>query len=181
MEQLVNNLPIKYRFNFDSFLMYLIQDVTKRPSAEILNFFNELVVQVAEMGFNNKKGRGIDKRIDDYFPDTAIPFHVRVKGRKSYGGNHWRTGEEVQEHYYAYAEVGFPQCATYIKEDLLKDIQVALMEKALLGGDDIDIKPFEKPPIRSSKMYKSLMDAFAGREPEPKKTRKRKTKLSEGS
>lgn len=174
---------IKYHYRFDAFLMYLVQDVTKRPSAEILNFFNELTVQVAEIGFKNKKEhqRSIHKKIDDYFPGTSIPFHLELKGLTIRPHVDWTTKAERPGYLQAEVSIGFPDRATYIKEDVLKEIEVALMEKALLGGEDINIPPFEKPPQSSGKMFKQLMDSFAGREPEPKKPRKKKIKTVECS
>ena len=39
-------LKTKLNYRFDAFLLHLVQEATKRPSAEILNFFNELGKQV---------------------------------------------------------------------------------------------------------------------------------------
>jgi len=50
------------------------------------------------------------------------------------------------------------------------------MEKHLLGGDGADLPPFERPQQSAGRMYKKLMDSFAGRPEEPKKPRKRKVK-----
>jgi hypothetical protein len=159
---------IKYRF--DAYLMHLIQEVSKRPPAEIVNFFYELTVQICEIGVNNAKSgqRSIRKNVTDYFPGTSIPFHVQVKGWRPYG----RYNESST--YTCEAEVGFPEERTYMDEDKLKNIAVSLMEKALLGGDEVIMEDFAKPEIRTPKMYKDLMDAFMARPKQEKKSRKKK-------
>jgi hypothetical protein len=195
------NLPVKLSCRFDQYLMHLIQETTKRPSAEILAFFYELVSQVADLGAKdkmsgnpntrtNKRSRGgIRKNIVDYFPGTSIPFHMLVKGWK-HNSHEWVPdpvkggGTYVSKGtvYQCNAEVGFPESRTYIKEEDLKAISEALMERALLDApmDGINVPEFTKPEIQSPKMFKELMDAFAGREPEPKKSRKKK-KVEDGT
>ena len=59
------------------------------------------------------------------------------------------------------------------------------MEKALLGvdvpADSPANQPFVRPDVKSSKMYKDLMDLYAGRPVEEKKRKSRKTKVQDGS
>lgn len=155
-------LPTRLHYKFDSFLLYLIQENTKRSSAEVLNFFNELGKQVADIGSENRTGKGIRKNITNYFPGTAIPFNMTVKGYKR--NLHWnpqtRRYEEVGEVLSCNIEVGFPDKKMSVKTQDLDSIAVSLMEKALLGGEDPNIPPFAKPEIKTPKMYKALMEAF---------------------
>lgn len=176
---------IKSDYRFDQFLMYLIQDVTKKSSAEILNFFYELATQVSQIGFKaKKKHSGIDKRIDDYFPGTSIPFHMRIKGHKGHNNNVWDpiTRSYIQGptnySHSAYIEIRFPERNSFIDEAKLNEAAVAIMEQHLLGGDGADIPPFERPPQSAGKMYKALMDSFTGRPTPEKKPRKRKVKVT---
>jgi len=173
-------LKVRASYHFDKFLMYLIQDVTKKPSAEILNFFYELAGQIGQIGFRNMTGHSIDKKIDDYFPGTSIPFHMRVKGRKGWTHYDYNTKHHEQENetFSANVEVGFPDCSTYIEEKQLNDAATAIMEQHLLGGDALDLPPFEKPVQRSARMFKAVMDEFAGR---PKPERKKRGKKAEDS
>jgi hypothetical protein len=169
-------LPLKISYKFDSYLMHLIQEVTKRPAAEILAFFHELSTQVSDIGMEKRTGRGIRKSIVDYFPGSSIPFHLTVKGHKRRSADYDSVKREYVNHHEVFAcsaEVGFPESSTWMKEDDLKAISVALMEKALLGGDDVVVEGFKKPEIRTPKMYKPLMDAFSGRPPEEKKEKKK--------
>jgi len=158
---------IESSYKFDSYLMHLIQEVTKRSPAEILAFFHELASQIAEIGVKKKTGTGIKKNLTDYFPGTSIPFNILVKGRPYY---HYQDKLDV---FKCYIEVGFPDQPTYMNEEDLKNLSVLLMEKALLGGDDVVVPDFKKPEIRTPKMYKVLMDAFAGR-PAPESKRKKR-------
>jgi hypothetical protein len=133
----------------DAFLMYLVQQHTKLPTATILGFFSDLAKRVADIGWEaiDKKKRSqmrMYKEIHDFFPGTSIPFMIYVEGGKS----DWH--DEIN--YHASLQVAFPNQATYIKNEELDNI---IMEKALLGG--CDMPPFEKPVPRTPKMYKQLM------------------------
>lgn len=172
------NLPIVVTYSLDSFLMYLTQEVTNRSSADIMNFYHELCTQVAEIGLKNRTGRGIKKKIDDYFPGSSIPFHLELTGYPTSEGT-WnektRKYENHRDVFKCHATVGFPARPTYMKEDMLHEIATFLMERDLLGVEVPDnIKPFEKPETSSPKMYKDLMDRFAGRPIAEKKARKKK-------
>lgn len=176
-------LPVKLSYKLDSFLMYLIQDVTKRPSIEIINFFHELSTQVAELGQKKRTGRGIHKKIDDYFPGTSIPFFMELEGSCRYSNQYdpvTRTYQTLEpKTFNCDVHVGFPDRPTYIDAKVFEEIGDFLMEKALLGvdvpADSPANAPFVRPAQRSSKMYKELMDNFAGRPVEEKPKRKRKS------
>jgi len=178
-----SNKLIRVSHHFDQFLMHLIQEVTKRPTVEILSFFYELAGQVARVGLEKKKhGGGIAKEIVDYFPDTSIPFLMTVKGGHKRAKHVWnpvtRQNDQVDgEAHECTAEVGFPEGRSFIAEDKLKEISEALMERALLDAplDGIEVPAFVKPEIRSSKMYVDLMNTFAGRPPRERKRRKKKS------
>ncbi len=161
-------LRSKLYYQFDAHLLYLVQEVSKRPSAEILNFFNELGKQVCDIGIENRTGRSIRKNLVEYFPGTSIPFRMLVKGYKSRqyrqhppgGGAYAAEDEEFMS---CYIEVGFPDKKLHVKSQDLDDIAVQLMERALLGGDEVKMAPFIRPEIKTPRMYKALMKAFSGR------------------
>jgi hypothetical protein len=183
VEELEKNFRLRINHHYDQFLMHLIQEVTKRPAVEILNFFYELAGQVARVGLEKKKGRGgIAKEIVDYFPDTSIPFLMTVKGGQKRASYIWdpTTRQQVQtdgEAHECTAEVGFPEGRSFIPEAKLKEISEALMERALLDAplDGIEVPTFVRPEIRSSKMFVDLMNSFAGRPPRERKRRKKKS------
>lgn len=172
-----DKIPVQTRYNFDPYLMHLVQEITKRPTAEIIAFFYELTSQVAEIGADNRRGRSIRKHIVDYFPGTSVPFKLLVKGWKSSTADWDQATKQYvnrREVFSCEATVSFPESRMYMKEEELKRIQTALMEKALLGGEDVVVEEFKKPEIRTPKMYKPLMDAFAGRPVEEKKPKRKK-------
>ncbi len=129
------------------------------------------------IGLQKKDSGGIDKRIDDYFPDTSVPFHMRAKGYNLRGN--WnpttRRYDEDNTYYYCSVEVSFPQQLTPMPEKVLEEMTVKLMESSLGFGEAIDSKPFERPPIKTPKALKDIIDAFAGRPVKEKRQRKSKT------
>lgn len=56
-----SQLPVKLSYRFDQFLMYLIQDVTKRPTIEIDKLQEDIAELDAEV-----------KRLDDALADTYV-------------------------------------------------------------------------------------------------------------
>lgn len=161
-------------YSFDPYLMFLIQEVSNRQAAEIVNFFHELAGQVCDIGVKNKTGRAIRKKITDYFPGTSIPFHMLVKGHKVRGK--WTNGNFVEGNYFSCeVRVGFPDARLCMEEEELESIAVAIMEKHLLGGDEIiDGPKFTKPEIHTPPMYKKLMDSFMNRPVVEKSKRSKK-------
>lgn len=165
--ELVAPEPIKIesRYEFDAFLMFLIQDVTKKHSADILSFFGRLSNKIITIGLEAKKGKGgIDKQIDDYFPGTSIPFHMRIKGHKDRGNWDYKANKRNENNVYnCSVEVRFPQSDLYIDEKIFDKAEMSLTEASILETEPNDIAPFIKPEIRSPVMFKKLMDEFAGR------------------
>jgi len=169
-------MKVKLNYRFDAYLLHLIQETTKKQSAEILNFFNELSKRVCEIGAEKRTGQGIRKNIKEYYPGTSIPFHMLAVGHPS--SRRWdpiTKGYVVQEEVMSCSvEIGFPEQKEYIKSQDLDDIAIALMEQALMDGEEIQRPPFIKPEIHTPRMYKDLMDAFAGRPVEEKEEKQRK-------
>lgn len=129
-------------FHPDAGLMYLIQQVTKLPSDEILGFFYDFGKEVFVVGIKNMAGRSIRKDIQALYPGTAIPFKILVKGYKGYGQG--PSGS---------IEVTFPDNSTYMDTEKLMEM---IMEKTLLGGSSLP--DFEAPKSRTPKLYKDLIE-----------------------
>jgi hypothetical protein len=188
------NISVKVNYCFDGCLMYLIQEITKKPSAEIIAFFYELAGQIAEIGAKDKlkgaapsssgrrrwRSNGMRKNVVDYFPNTLVPFQMLVKGYRTQRGT-WnpatRQNDDVREVFECTAEISLAQVKQYIPEDELKAVSEALMERALLDApmDGVKIPEFRRPTIKSNKMFEDLMNSFAGRPPKEKKRRKKKS------
>lgn len=163
-------MEVKLSFNFDMYLMYLIQDVTKKSSVDILAFFNDLARAVANIGVEKRTGSGIRKDIHNFFPGTSIPFKMLVKGHKQWNrGNYNRqTGKfegEEKQIFGCRVEVMFPESHLYMSEEQLGKISEALMERELLGGDGMSLPNFERPDPKTPKLYKDLMVDVCGKQP----------------
>lgn len=129
-------------FRPDAGLMYLIQQVTKQTTDEILGFFYDFGKQIAIEGIAKMEGRSIRKDIQAMYPNTAIPFKILVKGHRGYG-----QGASAS------VEVTFPDNPTYMDTEKLMEM---IMEKQLLGGSSLP--DFEPPKSRTPKMYKTLIE-----------------------
>jgi len=173
-------LKISIRYQFDSFLMYLIQDMTKKSSAEIVNFFHELAQQVGTIGYQKMTGRGIDKQISDFFPKTSIPFFMRLKGHVEREWNRTTGKYDNADIFACYADITFPESPTYMKQEELDNVATELMEKALLGVEASDMPPFKKPHIKTPDMFRKLMDSFTDESHTKPKKPKKKEDIDEG-
>ena len=133
-------------FHPDAGLMYLIQQVTKQPTDEILGFFYDFGKEVFIVGIQNMKTnqREIRKNIEALYPGTAIPFLLNVEGGKR-GYNGLPYGGTIK--------ATFPTNTSYMDTEKLMEL---IMEKTLLGGSSLP--DFDAPPSRTPKMYKTLID-----------------------
>lgn len=161
-------IETKIRFSLNRFLMYTIQDVTGKPSVDILAFFHDLSRSIANIGLEKNKGKGIRKDLEDFFPGTSVPFKMLIKGHKSWHRGTWNPhtrqyeGEE-KDVFDVSVEIGFPDNSLGIPEAQMKNISEALAERELLGGDGITLPAFEKPETKTPKMYKSMMEEICGK------------------
>ncbi len=160
-------IPLRTSLNMDSFLLYLIQQVTGQSSIEIVGFFSDFGRAVAQIGAEKRKGSSsrIRKDIRDFYPGTAIPFKLLVKGYKqnhrsvredfidASGKPSWKWVNIPEEHYQANISVSFPEASTHFDTAVVDNM---LLEKMLLGGDDLP--PFRQPDPRTPKMFKKLIE-----------------------
>ncbi len=138
--------------------MYLIQQTTKLPTEEILGFFYDLGMKVAEIGIDNMEGRGIRKDIRDNFPGSPVPFKLLVKGKKrrQYTPSGWTNTEE----FYGEIEVTFPDVSRSVDQKALIE---KIFERSVLDAGD-PLPEFPQPKTKTPKMYKDLIEsAIQGR------------------
>lgn len=134
--------------------MYLIQQVTKQPTAEIIGFFYDFGKQVFITGCENMTGRSIRKDIQLLYPGTAIPVKMLVKADKTYNIWNEQTKRYVSgDGYSGTCEVTFPDNPIYMNTDSIIDM---IVEQQLLGG--ATLPDFEAPKSRTPKMYKDLIE-----------------------
>jgi hypothetical protein len=137
---------INSSFTSDDALMYLIQDVTKLSTEEILGFFYDLGCKFAALGFEAMEDlgtTGMRKEVVDYFPNTSIPFRMLVKGKK-------RTMATTQ---YAHIEISFPKKSNQIDT---KNLIEQILEINLLGAQPT-LPPFPKPKTKIPRLYKDII------------------------
>ncbi len=131
--------------------MYLIQQTTKLPTEEILGFFYDLGMKVADIGIENMEGRGIRKDIRDVFPGSCVPFKLLVKGRKQ---RQWTpSGYSNTENFHGQIEVTFPDRSRSVDQKVLVE---KILERTLLDGESLP--DFPAPQIKTPKMYKDLIE-----------------------
>ena len=142
MEHKVTDKMVSFRP--DAGLMYLIQQVTKQPTDEILGFFYDFGKEVLIQGIDNMKSnqRSIRKDIRDFYPGTAIPFKMLVEAS---------TWNKNLSNCIIY--VMFPDNPIYLKTEEMIEL---IMEKQLLGASALP--DFEEPRSRTPKMYKKLIE-----------------------
>lgn len=135
-------------FHPDNGLMYLIQQVTGKPSHEILGFFYDFGKEVFSIGIKNMKTnqRDIRKNIEDIYPGTAIPFRILVKATRRY----------KEQYAYGTVEIGFPDNPSYMDQKQVDAMIITIMENSLLGTDT-QLPAFLPPKARANKMYKDLI------------------------
>lgn len=139
-------MTVDSKFTSDDALMYLIQDVTKLSTEEILGFFYDLGCKFAAIGFEameDLRTQSMRKEIIDYFPNTSIPFRMLVKGNK----------ERYAKTQRASIEISFPKKFNQI--DTKKLIEQVL-EVSLLGAAPT-LPPFPKPKTKTPRLYKDII------------------------
>ena len=146
------NLKINLSFNADEALMYLIQQVTKLPTEEILGFFYDLGVKVTEIGIENMIKDGTHscrKDMRNFYPNSCVPFKLMVKGSK------YKTVIDgaLVEVFNGSLSIEFPDKSRTVDQQALMD---RIIEKTLLDGESLP--NFPKPLIKQSKMYKKLIE-----------------------
>lgn len=131
--------------------MYLIQQTTKLPTEEILGFFYDLGMKVADIGIANMEGRGIRKDIRDVFPGSCVPFKLLVKGRKT---RQWTpSGYTNNEEFWGEIEVTFPDVSRSVDQKALLE---KIFERSVLDQGD-PLPEFPQPKTKTPKMYRDLI------------------------
>lgn len=134
--------------------MYLIQQVTKQSTGEILGFFYDFGRQIFIQGCITMSGRSIRKDIKAFYPGTAIPFRILVTGRRvSHEWNPITNTYITKDSYSGTLEVMFPNNATYMNTEKLME---TIFEGQVFGG--CTLPEFEAPKCKTPKMYKSFIE-----------------------
>ncbi len=126
--------------------MYLTQQITKQPTHEILGFFFDFGKEAIKQTIPKLKSsqRSFKRSIEDFYPNTAIPFCLKIEGDISYE-------KELRN---LTITVSFSENTEYIDTQKIMDI---IIENELLGG--CTMPNFEPPATFASKGYKDLIDS----------------------
>lgn len=125
--------------------MYLTQQTTKQSTNEILGFFFDFGKEAVRQILPKLKSsqRSFKRSIEDFYPNTAIPFCLKVEGDITY----------EKELRYVSITVSFSENKEFMNTEKIMEL---IMENALLGGSEMP--DFEPPAARASKGYKTLVD-----------------------
>lgn len=133
------------QFAIDKNLAFVIQQVTKESTTDILGYLYGLASYMAEDAVKNSKAMRLNKKAVLMYKDSIVPFKLDISGR--YG---WRRDEEVP----VFVTVSFPKETEYHNcETILNQ----LTEVGLGLSESVDDLPkFEKPRFFSPKSLKDI-------------------------
>jgi hypothetical protein len=66
------------RLNADVNLLFSIQKISAHSSAEILSYFNNIIINIVEDHFNKKPKKSLNKSMKWTYCDTNIPYKINV-------------------------------------------------------------------------------------------------------
>lgn len=132
------------QFKVNKSLSYLIQQITKDSTQEILGYFFGISSFVADEVFKKSKASYANKDIVLFYKDTPITFKIKM---------HCGSIQVDDQPGYWSASVGFPTQADDqdITELMTKVMEVGLglMEVGLGLIEEEAIAPFEKPVLQT--------------------------------
>ena len=131
--------PVKVsNFKVNKSLAYLIQQITKDSTQEILAYFFGISSFVANEVYEKSKASYTNKDIVLFYKDTPITFKIKMHcggiQRVENYGRHWS------------ASVGFP---TQVEDQDITDLMTKVMETGLGLIEEDAIKPFERPILKT--------------------------------
>jgi hypothetical protein len=134
-------------FRVDQNLMYLIQNVTKQSTADILCYFNNLALNIAEDYVSRHPTKRINKTLAWHYKDSFIPYKLEVYT--------WYN-EEINKNTLRklYITVNFP-----IKRDCIDAAKMmdSIVEYGLNLDGSEQLPNFEKPFTRVPAGFKKLL------------------------
>ena len=132
------------RFTTDDNLLYVIQQLTKESSIDILNYFYEMAIVVADDAATSSKAYRLFKTIQMPYKDTVIPFKLCIWGMEPLK-EMLRSGA-----YNVCVDVKFKSKWGRRSIDNFSD---TLMERGLELCKD-DLPPFDVPKLRTPRCLK---------------------------
>lgn len=125
------------QFKVNNSLAYLIQQVTKDSTQEILGYFFGVSSFVAEEVFKKSKASYANKDIVLFYKDTPITFKIKLH----IGGIQHDDRDGSWS-----ASVGYP---SQVEEQDITDLMTKVMETGLGLLEEEEIKPFDRPILKT--------------------------------
>jgi hypothetical protein len=136
---------IKMReFTLDRSLGYLIQNITKDSTQEILGYFHGIAQFVIDDLSKSSKASWFDKNIVLFYKETAISFRIRLRGR----GTAYSDREP-----YIDVDVTYPKETEEFK---VTDLMNAVVEAGLGLADDQNLPLFERPELKTPRCLRKV-------------------------
>lgn len=137
------NKPYKVlRFDVDRNLGYLIQQITKDPTQEILAYFYGIASFVMDDILKNSKASFISKDVVLYYKDTPITFKIQLNGSNPRG-----------ENVYVRICITFPKTSENFSTT---DLMTHALESGLGLIDEENMPEFQRPNLKSPKCLRDV-------------------------
>ena len=143
------NKPVIFKvtnFQLDQSLMYLIQQTTKHPTTEIMGYFYNLAVHIAEIAHSKQPDkRYIMKVLDWHYEGTNIPYRLDVFG-----------GSQLEEDGLRHIRI---KVKPLVKNSFYEvtDIMNSIVENGLGLDGCAPLPEFKKPPTRVPAGFKKFL------------------------
>lgn len=136
------------KFKLDSNLGYLIQQITKEPTQEVVGHLLGLASYMAEEKVKKSKARSLNTDLVLFYKDTSIPFKINV----------WCFRLNQYDHVVPVTvTVSFPkETASVDVTELLNVITEVGLGLSVEPDAANQIPPFEKPTLKSPAFLKEL-------------------------
>ena len=137
------------RFVADENLMYLIQSVTQESTEDIIGFFHNTALKIAEdsirdLSSRNKEIKTLNKVYRWNYKNTIVPFKMDVYTR--YGENFAKLIIDL------YVTIKFPETKKYI--DITNMMSISVENSLGLEGAS-NLPKFNKPKTRKPRGFSS--------------------------
>ena len=126
--------------------MYLIQQVTKDSSGDIIMYFHHLATVIVEGRLKKKQDGMLNKNLTYTYRDSHIPYRMSVKTYP------WDNGQD--DYRTILVKVAFPQSLSEV--DIASTID-KILESGLGLEGSTPVEPFLPPPIRIPLEVKSIL------------------------
>lgn len=138
-------------FNIDNALGYLIQNVTKDSTQEILAYFVGITQFVLDDINKSSKASFLDKNITLFYKETPITYKIKIQG--SGPGLHKLSWVSPDASPTVSVSVSFPKDSSEFK---VEEVMNAAVESGLGLTDEHNMAVFERPKLKTPKALRKV-------------------------